>query len=359
MAITPLQTDLENFFNGLCCPAPTPGVYPNIFYTVSTSSGYYTFDEGQPITTFCPSTLTGTLPITVTVTPSLPSGLTLDPVTGCVSGTPTSISTLSSYDFVATNYLGNSNYVMQIEVLNQFITITNGGFGTTLAAQTYLDLYSTTYTDFSYDSVNDIMSWKEPANTSYTTSNFMRAGINGLATGATFSDQKGLITSFLGLGSFNFISTDHTFANNITFGNNTFNGLASNVILTFGNDCSFGERSLSSPSGTNNTINFGDNCSFNAATDMNLDGFDNSTFNFKNINNIVTRLGVTADCTYNFNGSIGSTTGVDFTNPDWIDATSINPTINARTFDQTSNGGGVEGDLDNLTNNGFTVNFIL
>jgi polyphosphate kinase len=32
---------------------------------------------------------------------------------------------------------------------------------------------------------------------------------------------------------------------------------------------------------------------------------------------------------------------------------------NARTFDQTSNGGGIEGDLDVLITNGFTVNFTL
>jgi hypothetical protein len=352
MAITPLQPTLETFFNGLCCTTIPPGVAPTISYPIALP-----FTEGVAVN-YCPDVLTGDLPITVTISPALPAGLSINATTGCISGTPTASSPSTSYTVTATNAFGNDTDVILIQVNAAVvpITITNGGFGTALAAQTYLNLYSSTYTNFNYDVTNDIMSWVEPAGTSYTAFQFMTAPVNGLATGATFSDPNGLITSF-GFKAFQKISTDHTFANNITFGTSNFHALNAN--LTFGDNCSFGESTLDSPFGTNNTINFGHNSLFNATTTNNLNGFNNCTFNFGSINNIVTRLGISTDCTYNFNGSIGNTTGADFTNPDWIDVTSTGAIINARTFDQTSNGSGIEGDLDNLINNGFTVNFTL
>ena len=60
--------------------------------------------------------------------------------------------------------------------------------------------------------------------------------------------------------------------------------------------------------------------------------------------------------TMNILGNIGTTEGADYAN--FFDNGS-SATINAKVAKQTSNGGGVEGDLDTAITNGATVNFTL
>jgi hypothetical protein len=79
MSIIPIQ----NYINGICCDGATPNA-PALNYTNTNE----TFTVGTPVN-ICPATLTGDPTIVVTVSPALPAGLTLDPATGCITGTPT------------------------------------------------------------------------------------------------------------------------------------------------------------------------------------------------------------------------------------------------------------------------------
>lgn len=83
---------------------------PNALYANSTIVS----TEGQPIT---PENPTGTVELgTWTVSPALPAGLSINPSTGVISGTPTSESPTTSYSITATNASGSSTVSMTITV---------------------------------------------------------------------------------------------------------------------------------------------------------------------------------------------------------------------------------------------------
>lgn len=65
----------------------------------------------------CPITLTGDPIIVVTVTPTLPTGLILDPATGCITGTPTVATSNTYFEFTATNSAGSDIDSIKIMVL--------------------------------------------------------------------------------------------------------------------------------------------------------------------------------------------------------------------------------------------------
>jgi gliding motility-associated-like protein len=77
---------------------------PNIFVT------------NTVITSLAPSVNEGLGNLVYTVNPSLPSGLQLDPVTGIISGTPTSIQSATTYTVAATNSYGFSSKTISIEI---------------------------------------------------------------------------------------------------------------------------------------------------------------------------------------------------------------------------------------------------
>lgn len=56
-------------------------------------------------------------PTSFFITPALPSGLTLNPTTGEISGTPTQASPLATYNIVGTNSSGTAQQYVQIEVV--------------------------------------------------------------------------------------------------------------------------------------------------------------------------------------------------------------------------------------------------
>lgn len=68
--------------------------------------------------------------LTYTVSPALPSGLTLNKATGLISGTPSIRTTLKSYAITATNLIGKSSYLIQIEVRDYFKLTDSSGAAT-------------------------------------------------------------------------------------------------------------------------------------------------------------------------------------------------------------------------------------
>jgi LysM repeat protein len=86
-----------------------------------------------------PTTVTGSTPITYSVTPALPAGLTLDANTGIINGTPQVATPQATYTMKATNSVGNTARPVKITVAATPLTFTaspsviNPGGSTTLA----------------------------------------------------------------------------------------------------------------------------------------------------------------------------------------------------------------------------------
>jgi hypothetical protein len=491
MPIQPLNSELQDFFNGLCCVAPIP---PTVNYPIA-PGGKFTFTEGTSVnlcpttlsgdapitlsispslpaglsfntstgcitgtptetsattnytvtatngagsdtdtfdieieaalvplaptieyaeTTFafnttdavniCPSVLTGDPTIVVSVSPSLPSGLTLNSSTGCITGTPTSTSANTSFTFTATNSVGSDTHIATIGVVNLgVITITgglaNGHFTDLASAKAYVDGFTTiSATDVSL--TGDIFRFTYPAGTSFSGAGLFLS--NGLlpadTSSATIQDPLGRIVEYA--TAFINNSGNNTFGNNVNFGgSNNFRESTGNN--TFGNGCTFASGGFISSTG-NNT--FGNDCEFalgfaGGSTGNFVIGnnatFDNDVFLGKSGNVTIGNgaifnenaffayqsgtvsigsfdyasgfnpanemfVNVMNPITLNLTGNIGSTDGDDYGTNGFVNVSSLsNVTINALISKETSNGGNVEGDLDVLITNGGTVNFIL
>jgi hypothetical protein len=74
-----------------------------------------TYVVGEEITPNVPSQ-TGGAVATYSVAPGLPSGLTLDPMTGVISGTPSAITSSTGYTVTATNTSGSASITLSITV---------------------------------------------------------------------------------------------------------------------------------------------------------------------------------------------------------------------------------------------------
>ncbi len=68
------------------------------------------------------STVSTDSPVTYTITPSLPTGLTLNSSTGTISGTPTAVYPLTNHTLAATNISGNMTIVLSFEVQDSAVT---------------------------------------------------------------------------------------------------------------------------------------------------------------------------------------------------------------------------------------------
>ena len=107
-----IQPEIQDFFNTRCCDSnPPTQIAPTIDYTQTS----LTFTQGVAVN-ICPSTLSGSPTIVVTVSPSLPAGLSLNPATGCITGTPTTTSPATNYTFTATNSVGTDTDSINITV---------------------------------------------------------------------------------------------------------------------------------------------------------------------------------------------------------------------------------------------------
>jgi hypothetical protein len=96
----------------------TTGVAPaNLTYT--TPVVYIT---GKSIPALSP-TVTGGAVSSYSVSPALPAGLSLDPTTGIISGTPTTVTAKENYLVTATNANGSTTYAVSITINDASITI--------------------------------------------------------------------------------------------------------------------------------------------------------------------------------------------------------------------------------------------
>jgi len=88
-------------------------VNPKLPAITYTSPNVYT--TGVAITPLNPNS-TGGAVASYAVSPALPAGLSIDPVTGIISGTPTGIATIATYTVTATNVTGNGTFGISITV---------------------------------------------------------------------------------------------------------------------------------------------------------------------------------------------------------------------------------------------------
>ena len=142
------------------------GVYPPLTLSYSTNPAVY--DKDVTITPNVP-TVTGGDPTGYTVSPALPTGLTLDPVTGIISGTPTVEISSTGYTVTASNGGGSTSCSLSIAVAaaNSFtFTIAAGSRGAGLTFTLPLGT-SPSYThDFTVDwgdsSTSTITAYNDP-----------------------------------------------------------------------------------------------------------------------------------------------------------------------------------------------------
>lgn len=97
---------------------PNPVVIPNITYSPDTVAVVY----GLGITPMVPTNTGGTG--TYSITPALPSGLSISSVTGIISGTPLFVQGQLSYTVSCTNASGTGMHTVKIRITKAHITIT-------------------------------------------------------------------------------------------------------------------------------------------------------------------------------------------------------------------------------------------
>ena len=91
-------------------PAPVPPA--NLAYSASTP----TYVVGSAITPDTPSSSGGAV-TSYGVTPALPAGLSLDPTTGILSGTPSVATAAAAYSVTATNAAGSTTFLLNLTVI--------------------------------------------------------------------------------------------------------------------------------------------------------------------------------------------------------------------------------------------------
>ena len=150
-------------------------------YSVSYSGTPFTLTKGTAMTAVTPSASGGAVD-SWSVSPTLPSGLTLDSSTGVLSGTPTAIVSTTTYTITATNTGGSSTVSVSITVNDAAPVIAYSGSPFTLTKGTAMTTAAPT------SSGGTVISWSVsptlPAGLSFDTSN---GEISGTPTAITSS----------------------------------------------------------------------------------------------------------------------------------------------------------------------------
>jgi hypothetical protein len=76
--------------------------------------GPVTANVGVPMTALSPSA-TGSVS-SYSVSPALPAGIAIDPVTGTISGTPTAVTAQADYTITASNAYGSTTFSLSLKV---------------------------------------------------------------------------------------------------------------------------------------------------------------------------------------------------------------------------------------------------
>ena len=95
-------------------------------YALFYSGSPYTYTKGIAITDVTPTSLGGAV-VTWSISPNLPTGLSIDAATGTISGTPTVLSTVTTYTVTATNTGGSDTITIDITVNDVVPSISYSG----------------------------------------------------------------------------------------------------------------------------------------------------------------------------------------------------------------------------------------
>lgn len=121
---SPLSRDAAGSVRLITPPAPA--------FTVPSA---LTYTQGGAIAPVTPSDQRRSSPISWSVTPALPAGLTLDPQTGAIGGTPTSATQARAYVVHATDRLGTTDHTVILRVDADAYATTAPAAGATTGAQ--------------------------------------------------------------------------------------------------------------------------------------------------------------------------------------------------------------------------------
>ena len=116
-------------------------VVNDIAPAITYSPNSLTLTKGTAMTTIT-VTSTGGAVVSYSVSPSLPSGLSLDTSTGAISGTPTAITSSASYTITATNTGGTDTATVTIVVNDLAPSSVTYSSKLTYTDQRYNDVYS-------------------------------------------------------------------------------------------------------------------------------------------------------------------------------------------------------------------------
>ncbi len=129
--------------------SPAPQAPPSVPPTLSYTGSPYTFATGYAITPITP--VTSGVISNCTSSPSLPSGLVINPTTCVISGNPSVFSGATNYTITASNSVGNATATINITLsLTQPATTAtrvygqNNNFGTTASGITATSFYTPT-----------------------------------------------------------------------------------------------------------------------------------------------------------------------------------------------------------------------
>ena len=139
--LTAIQLGQIRFYNGsnyfkaiiLATGEVVASSVPFVILAPPTALSYLTpndFSKNAAITPLSP-TVTGYVE-SYSISPALPAGLSMDVLSGVISGTPTVLSSATNYVATATNALGSTTFTLSIAVNGQLATVSSGNWSSTV-----------------------------------------------------------------------------------------------------------------------------------------------------------------------------------------------------------------------------------